>query len=277
MPLALDGWISLLSLCRLNGYSTVYEPVRVFTAKLSTEHIATILLLRRRMRLSREVSDEVVRSRGCELKGYNRMRGETTRVFIIDDAVTINTRHCDSYPLVRSTRQYRDNKRHGRWWHVWYDNEDIASAETVYVNDEEHGLSRKWWSNGKLASETPLVHGVRDGVVRKWYRSGTLGSETPYVKGLICGTVREWHENGLLCSETEYVDGVKSGNYLIWDAHGLLMQMCVQYRHFDCQFRPHTNFVRAADVREEVERELYRDIPLQQLRRLRPKIPWLCK
>lgn len=248
----------------LDGYILISKPANLFRHRLPSHHVATILLLRRRMRLSREVSDDVVRSRGCEVTHHTWLE-ETLHFVIMDNAVTLEKFDLThSVVMWRATEYYLDNARTGKWqsWRVFLNSNAVFRLEEhLYGNDESQGQMRT------LLDETIYVNDRKHGVERHWFANGQLQRETPYVNGEKHGIEREWLWDGTLKTEYESV----AGEYFTqWVSYGPLDA----YLHPI----PREAFSRGTvdpRPRVRVERELYRGIPLQQLRRLRPKIPWL--
>ncbi len=61
---------------------------------------------------------------------------------------------------------------------------------------------------------------IRHGLFRRYYRNGTLASEGMYVHGLENGLWRDFHENGQLAAEGVYEAGLEVGNWRYWDENG---------------------------------------------------------
>ena len=104
-------------------------------------------LLRKRMRLSRELVDDVVRARG-------RMVRET-----IDNNSIWEQTHFDDYRHGPSLAFYASG---GHRWKL------------CYVNGKVHGLGRYYYANGHPQREVTYVNGKWSGRSRTWREDGSL-------------------------------------------------------------------------------------------------------
>ena len=84
-------------------------------------------------------------------------------------------------------------------------------VETPYKNGKKHGIAKRYYENGKLASEIPYKNGEIHGVAKGYYESGKLASETPYKNGEPHGVVKWYYENGKLMSEFPFENGEQHG------------------------------------------------------------------
>lgn len=133
------------------------ERLSVWNECLPASFLATLKLLRRRMRLSREIADVVVRARCLVTKKY----------------------HNNS--LIREF-SYVDNRKHGleRWWH-----NERKHAEFIYKDGKRQGYERWWHSNGVLRAVIPNVDDVFHGRARWWRSDRSLEAEITYCKGKV--------------------------------------------------------------------------------------------
>lgn len=136
----------------------------VFVDRFPCSTVPILCLLRRRVRLSREVTDDVVRAHGYRNSGL----------------------------YVGSS--WFNGLQHGleRGWHT------NGHWEMPYVDDKPHGLSRGWYKSGSLHWETLYVGGNRHGLSRGWYENGARRGEVRYVDGKAQGRTRWWCEDGSL-------------------------------------------------------------------------------
>ena len=140
----------------------------------------TLCLLRKRARLSREVSDDVVRARGRVTQEKND----------------------DDYSTHIIISRF-DDKRHGllQIWHG--DALDALEMEASFVDGNPHGLDRAWHTNGRLLWEKQYIYGKQHGVSRGWFSNGTLNWETNYnANGRVHGLQRCWSMDGRLLSSS---------------------------------------------------------------------------
>lgn len=142
----------------------------VFSDRFPRSLVPTLSLLRRRVGLSREVSDDVVRARGLVEKSSSALKS------------------------------YFDNYRHGIAY-GWYDN-GARHWENTHVDGKLHGRERAWHMNGIRWWETTYVNGKMHGLERGWGINGDRWWETSYVDGKQLGLDRGWYEDGAIQWET---------------------------------------------------------------------------
>lgn len=130
---------------------------RVFTDRFPSSLVSVVSLLRRRVRCSREVADDVVRARG-----YIKMNMAFIELF--------------------EEQRFFDNIRHGLG-RAWYKNNGAPHWETTYVNGKRHGLERVWYANGTLGQEIAYSNDERHGLARWWSEEGTLLHAIVYCHG----------------------------------------------------------------------------------------------
>lgn len=137
---------------RVSAADQRMTPARcVFDGRFPRGVVATTLsLMRRRLRLSREMVDDVVRTRGHVNKEL----------------------YCYSNGVLFCKIPYFDGKQHGlsRGWHLngacyWVDS---------YVDGKRHGLSREWYTNGTRHWEISYVDGEPHGLLRWWRKDESL-------------------------------------------------------------------------------------------------------
>ena len=166
----------------------------MFVGQLPLQVVApTLYLFRKRLGLSREVSDDVVRARG-----------------------RVAREHCAVDYTYKSVSLF-DEKRHGplREWTGFEDDDDVLDTEIMYVDDKKHGLERSWDCNGILLWEISYIADKQHGISRGWHENGTLHWETQHIENKRHGLSRWWHEDGRLASALHYVHGLltMSTNY----------------------------------------------------------------
>lgn len=154
---------------------------RVFDDRFPSSLVPLLGLLRRRVRCSREVTDDVVRARGSQ------------------------QREKACYGIGVTEKKHFDHKRHGTS-RGWYAN-GARYWEISYATDMAHGLERYWHVDGNCMYEMTYVDGIRNGVERRWYMNGMLRSEIPIVANEMHGLARFWDSNGVLLREDLYIHG----------------------------------------------------------------------
>lgn len=115
----------------------------VFADRFPFSCMATLCLLRCRVRLSRELTDDVVRARGRVVRGYYTTNG----------------------PLCNRVA-YFDDKMHGR--EQWWNKNGALYIDGTWINGGRHGLFRWWYYDRTLAFETQYYNGRMHGFDRTW-------------------------------------------------------------------------------------------------------------
>lgn len=159
----------------------------VFTDALPASFVSLLCLLRRRLGLSREVADDVVRAR-CYMMKYQTY-GYVTIV------------------------PYVDERRNGRK-RMWRANSGLLVSEEPYLDDRRHGFVRFWHANGALRSSATLVHDQYHGVFRKWNADGVLVYEVTTDHNMYHGLKRRYYDDGSLREETKYERGIAEYSYI---------------------------------------------------------------
>lgn len=167
--------------------------VCVFPYTLPWRFAATILLLRRRVRLSREVTDDIARAR------VTRVRQSFVDVPALtwsDGAFVDGVAHgphqiWHSTGKLQSEHMYDSGRKQGitRWW----DSDGTLREEIPYVRNLVHGVQRVYDSSGALFRETMHRHGWVHGIDRFFSSSGKIAAESTYVNGKMHGTTRVFH------------------------------------------------------------------------------------
>ena len=142
----------------------------VYPFRLPSCVMSTLSLMRRRLHVSREMADDVVRARGR----LARFASSEVSLF--------------------------DNIWHGRV-RAWHENSGTLSWECIYVKGLPHGHMRRWHNNGALCVEIPYVNGKVHGIRRKWYDNGARDYEIPHVDDHFHGLARWWNPDSCLQHE----------------------------------------------------------------------------
>lgn len=155
---------------------------RVYDTCFPLSLASTLSLLRRRVRLSREVADDVVRARGY-IGPVKWVYWKTEKYFFDDKSHGRETWLQDDGVTIRAEFTYVNGKIHGeeRWWHP----NGVLESDHFYVDGKMHGLRRLWRENGRLRGTIMYVNGIRHGVMRFWNEEGTVVKEEHYVNGHI--------------------------------------------------------------------------------------------
>ena len=121
----------------------------VYRDKMPSSVVVTLCLLRQRVQLSREVSDDIVRARGivtrCNVTGY------------------------DLNNTFREEQSFFDDRHHGLI-RGWYCSNGSLWKEIPVIGGKWHGRVRYWWENGRQQWEIPYVNNDRNGRLLRWSR-----------------------------------------------------------------------------------------------------------
>lgn len=142
--------------------------MHVYADRFPLYYVPLLALLRRRMRLSRELSDDIVRARGGMNALYYSDRSLHAHMPYLDGMRHGTTRWFSTNGTVHGELYFEAGNRQGRtrWW--WCDNTGFLQQESFYVDDQLHGTSRLYHSTGALSTELVYEHGKvisRNGVV----------------------------------------------------------------------------------------------------------------
>lgn len=130
----------------------------VYTDRFPVSIAPTLRLLRGRVRMSRELVDDIVRARGYV------------------------ERDTDDVAQLLEDVSFFDNVQHGLTTtrHLYSCNGALVKR-CYFVNGKRHGIDRFWWwENGALCMENPFVNGERKGVARWWSPNGVVYHEENY-------------------------------------------------------------------------------------------------
>ena len=157
----------------------------VFTERFPSEVGATLCLLRKRLGLSRELSDDVVRSRGHVRKMFRKHNDIYEESSVFDDMI------------------------HGQLYRYWRN----GSYKAQYKEDVKHGYTREWHANGTLSEVLLFINGLEQGLSQCWSADGTLHGECTYVDGQLHGWSRSWYTHtGEVRHKVLYVHGQRVSN-----------------------------------------------------------------
>ena len=123
---------------------------------------------------------------------------------------------------------------------------------SVQPSEEDDGMQRTYWANGKLKSECRYVDGKLDGLYKTWYENGQVFQDGQYAKGMMDGSWLIFYPDGQLASkavydkgtgkqtcydnggciimEVSYVDNLKHGKEIHYATDGTVVQI-VEYDH----------------------------------------------
>lgn len=88
-------------------------------------------------------------------------------------------------------------------------------------SEQENGLYKSVYPNGKLLSTYYVKDGFIDSVYKEYYKYGLLKVEGYYKKGLLNGCRKTYRRNGTLKWETYYKDGLLNGKAVKYRKNGI--------------------------------------------------------
>ena len=88
-------------------------------------------------------------------------------------------------------------------------NNDLYISQECYVNSQKklHGWIRKFHPDGSIMDETFCKNGVRNGLSKSWYSNGKLCSSSIYINGNPSGTSVYLNKENQLIMKTEFIFG----------------------------------------------------------------------
>jgi hypothetical protein len=112
------------------------------------------------------------------------------------------TRRADG--SIKTRVNYKDGLKDG-YSYLYYGDGKTIQLEVPYVNSKKHGVSRKYFENGRVYSETPYQEDNMHGTRKTYYRSGQLKSAIDYSVGQPSIGLLEYYQSGNLKSQPEIV------------------------------------------------------------------------
>ena len=109
------------------------------------------------------------------------------------------------------------NMKQGRW--MVYNKtkklpdytDDQLVEEGNYVDGKKEGVWKKYWNNGKLASEITYKNNLQNGYAKIYYKNGNISEEGTWMNGKWDGSYKLYYENGQLSYDWNYVNGKRDG------------------------------------------------------------------
>jgi antitoxin component YwqK of YwqJK toxin-antitoxin module len=82
-----------------------------------------------------------------------------------------------------------------------------------YKNGIKDGIIREFYENGKPSIETVIKAGKKQGMTKEYYSTGKIKAKRPYKNDVLDGAVEEYHENGAMSMTGEYKSGKQTGEF----------------------------------------------------------------
>lgn len=95
-------------------------------------------------------------------------------------------------------------------WESWFE-DGIQAASTEFLDGQNHGQSKEYYSNGQLKLEATYAKGSFDGQVKQYHQNGKPQLVETWVKGQKEGDASYYHNNGKLAEQGTYLRDRKEG------------------------------------------------------------------
>lgn len=92
---------------------------------------------------------------------------------------------------------------------------------SVQPSEEDDGMQRTYWDNGKLKSECRYVDGKLDGLYKTWYENGQVFQDGQYANGMMDGSWLIFYPDGQLAAKAQYEKG--TGKQTCYNADGCII------------------------------------------------------
>lgn len=98
----------------------------------------------------------------------------------------------------------------------------VASCENgEQPSNDDDGVQRSYWDNGKLKSELRYVDGKLDGSFKQWYDNGQVFQDGQYANGMMDGSWLIFYPNGQLAAKAQYEKG--TGKQICYNDEGCII------------------------------------------------------
>lgn len=114
-----------------------------------------------------------------------------------------------------------ENKPFSGTQFLLFANQDTAKVST-FVAGKEHGWSKTWYEDGRLAEERYYEKGKKEGTHRAWWPDGKLRFEYHFKNDEHHGEQKDWFPDGKLAEVFHYVNGHEEGKQQMWFDDGSL-------------------------------------------------------
>ena len=117
--------------------------------------------------------------------------------------------------------QYENGDRTGTHFNFY---DDGSRDESNWLENQLHGNSDSWYSNGQKEKERYYLKGNLEGKQMEWYENGQPKVIEEYKAGILTGENLKYLENGMLKRRKFYKNGKIEGLvYELWDYKGKLI------------------------------------------------------
>lgn len=120
-----------------------------------------------------------------------------------------------------SSGKYLNRKKTGRWG---YRKGERLLMQEEYAEDRLNGISRRYYSSGKVAEIRNWKTGILSGDWRMFYDNGQMKFATAFVEGKLEGPLKAYSYEGKLTVEGYYRNNLREGNWRYYDADGKLVR-----------------------------------------------------
>lgn len=109
---------------------------------------------------------------------------------------------------------YQNRLKEGEWHYK--KGERVIATET-YKENKLDGVSRKYFTSGKIAEERDWKQGFPEGIWKAYYPDGGLRIEAGYVDGKLEGKMQGYYPDGSVMAKGMYRNNLKEG---VWYYYG---------------------------------------------------------
>jgi len=93
-------------------------------------------------------------------------------------------------------------------------------SRCTQVNEQWHGLFKRWHETGPLFSQAKYRHGLMNGLLRQWTVDGVMTLSATVKDGEFDGPYKSWWSSDLLKEEGTFKDGKRIGKYTWYKLDG---------------------------------------------------------
>ena len=114
---------------------------------------------------------------------------------------------------------YVNKEKHGFWKYYSFYN-DFLSHEEHYDMGKKHGLSIKYYSNGKISEKLNWVQGEMEGIWEQYFDNGNLKLKATHENGKRTDDFIMYFNDGNIEIEGRYKDNLKEGTWTWYTEKG---------------------------------------------------------
>jgi antitoxin component YwqK of YwqJK toxin-antitoxin module len=143
----------------------------------------------------------------------------SAELFFSEDGITS---HATLYYLSgkkAAEGKYIDQRKDSTWNYFSFYNDRLTITEE-WVDGKKHGMTKKYYDDGKVAEITEWKNGVQDGIWEQYYENNQLRLKTRYKEGKRTGIFVSYTPEGLPFIKGQYSEGLMDGTWVYYDENG---------------------------------------------------------